>query len=390
MRPGRVIFALSVLLAAVGCAKPGGVLFPPPAKPLAWPAPPEDARIVYVGQLATSADLKPPRKFLEGLGQAVFGKKEVATVLSPYAVCTDGGDRLFIADTAGQVVHVMNLKTRKYERWEAKERHRLTQPVGVAFDSDNARLLVADSVGQAIFAFDGATGQLRAALAQNVVQRPGGIAVERGTGRIMVADIHAHSVMVLSSDGQVIQRLGQRGAADGEFNYPTNVTIDSKGRLYVADSLNFRVQQFSQAAGGQFVFTRQIGYHGDVPGSFSQPKGLAVDGDDHLYVVDSRFENVQIFDHEGRLLLYFGEEGQGPGQFWLPAGICIDGRNRVWVADTYNKRVQVFDYVPRAEVETPGPATVPVIPAPFDLGARQSAIPDVPERAPATRPENRP
>lgn len=83
-----------------------------------------------------------------------------------------------------------------------------------------------------------------------------------------------------------------------------------------------------------------------MPGTFSQPKGLATDADDHLYVVDANFEAVQIFDDQGRLLLDFGQEGQGPGAFWLPAGIFIDPANHVWVADSYNRRVQVFEYLP--------------------------------------------
>jgi DNA-binding beta-propeller fold protein YncE len=105
------------------------------------------------------------------------------------------------------------------------------------------------------------------------------------------------------------------------------------------------VQQF----GADFMAIRQIGKKGDLPGYFSQPKGLAVDSADHLYVVDSQFEAVQIFDSDGNLLLDFGAEGQGPGEFWLPAGIFIDQSNRIWIADSYNRRVEVFDYLPEAK-----------------------------------------
>ena len=110
-------------------------------------------------------------------------------------------------------------------------------------------------------------------------------------------------------------------------------------------------------AGGTFdrwvqVFDRdlrpvqQIGSHGDLPGYFSQPKGIALDSDDNLYVVDAHFEAVQMFDLAGRLLASFGHEGHGPGEFWLPAGIHIDSNDRIWIADSYNRRVQVFDYRP--------------------------------------------
>jgi sugar lactone lactonase YvrE len=94
---------------------------------------------------------------------------------------------------------------------------------------------------------------------------------------------------------------------------------------------------------------RQIGSKGDLPGYFAQPKGLAVDTEDHLYVIDSQFEAVQMFDAEGKLLMDFGEEGRSPGQFWLPTGVFIDPNNRIWIADSYNQRIQVFDYKPEKQ-----------------------------------------
>jgi len=41
-------------------------------------------------------------------------------------------------------------------------------------------------------------------------------------------------------------------------------------------------------------------------------------------VVDAAFENVQIFDKEGKLLLFFAEPGASPASLVLPAGIMID------------------------------------------------------------------
>ena len=89
----------------------------------------------------------------------------------------------------------------------------------------------------------------------------------------------------------------------------------------------------------------EFGRVGDAPGDLALPKGVAVDSQGHLYVVDARFENVQIFDREGRLLLSFGEEGNAPGEFWLPSGIHVDSTDRIWVCDSYGRRVQVFDFI---------------------------------------------
>ena len=90
---------------------------------------------------------------------------------------------------------------------------------------------------------------------------------------------------------------------------------------------------------------RNIGSVGDRPGNFSRPKGIAIDSEDHIYIVDAAFQNFQIFNKEGQPLLFVGEGGSHPGQFLLPAGIAIDDEDRVYVVDQLNARVQVFEYM---------------------------------------------
>ena len=90
---------------------------------------------------------------------------------------------------------------------------------------------------------------------------------------------------------------------------------------------------------------RAFGSAGDGPGSFSRPKGVAVDGDGHIYVVDGVFNNVQIFDGQGRLLLDWGGPGAAAGEFCLPNAIVINSKNEIFVADAYNHRIQMFRYL---------------------------------------------
>ena len=329
------------LVSMTGCGQKAGVLFPPPAKPLVWPAPPDATRIRYVGQLATSADLKPAVPFGQSVGESLFGKGPVYSMLTPYAVCTDT-TRVFVADSNAQCVHVFDLETRKYQRWVPDNpEKRFSQAVGVAYEPWQKRLYVSDSVAGLIYIFDD-KGKTVGSFGQGYVIRPCGITVDLRAARLFVADSEAHQVLVFTLDGQPISRIGGRGTELGKFNFPTNVVVDHHGLLYVSDSLNFRIQQFTP----DLRPIRQIGTKGDSPGYFSQPKGIAVDSEDHLYVVDANFEAIQIFNSQGVLLLDFGQEGTAPGQFQLPAGICIDRSNRIWVADSYNRRVQVFDYLP--------------------------------------------
>jgi DNA-binding beta-propeller fold protein YncE len=105
--------------------------------------------------------------------------------------------------------------------------------------------------------------------------------------------------------------------------------------------MNFRVQLFSPE--GSCLGT--VGSLGDGYGNLEKPKGVAVDSKGHIYVVDSIKDSVKIFDRNGNLLLVFGDKGRSPGEFWLPAGIFIDSMDMIYVADPYNMRVQAFRYI---------------------------------------------
>jgi DNA-binding beta-propeller fold protein YncE len=75
-----------------------------------------------------------------------------------------------------------------------------------------------------------------------------------------------------------------------------------------------------------------------------RPKGIGLDSEGHLYVVEAVSGLVQVFNQQGQLLYFFGQKGTGFGEFQLPTGLWIDRNDRVLVVDSYNRRVQVFHY----------------------------------------------
>jgi hypothetical protein len=54
-----------------------------------------------------------------------------------------------------------------------------------------------------------------------------------------------------------------------------------------------------------------------------RPKGVAVDNKSNLFVVDAAFENVQIFNKDGRILMFFGGPYKKRGDMFLPADVTI-------------------------------------------------------------------
>ena len=62
-----------------------------------------------------------------------------------------------------------------------------------------------------------------------------------------------------------------------------------------------------------------------APGLFARPKGVAVDQEGRIYVVDAATQVVQLFDADGKLLMFFGRAGSGTeGELSLPAVVKVN------------------------------------------------------------------
>ena len=106
--------------------------------------------------------------------------------------------------------------------------------------------------------------------------------------------------------------------------------------------MNSRIQVLDAA--GETVKLR-FGSRGLYLGNLVRPKGVAVDGEGNIYVVESYHDHLLVFDRGGQLLLALGGSGGEIGQFYLPAGVWVDRGNRVFVADMFNARVMVFQFL---------------------------------------------
>ena len=93
-----------------------------------------------------------------------------------------------------------------------------------------------------------------------------------------------------------------QGSAAGQFINPDGMGLDGAGNLYVADSINNRIQEF----GNTGTFIRQWGTRGMLPGEFRTPVDVAVSPVGDVFVADSRNERVQRFAQNGTVLASFG------------------------------------------------------------------------------------
>ncbi len=323
----------------------GACTTPPPVEPvpeaastLVWPSPPAEPRVVFVRSISRPRDLAFTKGFLTRVFEFVFGETE-EKIVRPMAVL-DVDQVLYVGDPGAKGVHRFDRRAGRYTLLRGEAGAPLPSPVGLAL-GDNGVVYVTDSALGAVFLIKpGAEFALRMPLTE-ALKQPTGIAFDAAARRLYVVDTAAHCIKVFSTEGAYLSTIGQRGAAEGEFNYPTLLWRSDSGRLLVTDSLNFRTQIFD--AQGKFI--HQFGRMGDGGGDAPRQKGVATDRYGHVYLVDSLLHAVQIFDDAGQFLLSIGGLGQANGEFWLPTGIFIGRDDMIYVADTYNQRVQVFRYV---------------------------------------------
>jgi streptogramin lyase len=113
-------------------------------------------------------------------------------------------------------------------------------------------------------------------------------------------------VFKFSSDGKVLMTLGQAGVpGDGPdtFNQPNAVAVAPNGDLFISNGHNMgrgnaRIVKFTKD--GKFI--KQWGGHGSAPGQFEMPHALAFDSKGRLFVADRGNNRIQIFDQYGNFL----------------------------------------------------------------------------------------
>jgi sugar lactone lactonase YvrE len=167
-----------------------------------------------------------------------------------------------------------------------------------------------------------------------------GVALDQA-GNLYVVDYGNSRVLKYDPAGKFLLQWGSPGTGDGQFDMSGHATgfvaVDSQGNVYVTETN--RIQKFD--SNGKFLL--KWGTQGAGEGQFNLALAIAIDRQDHVYVVDIKNNDVQEFDDNGKFLRKWGEKGQGEGQFERPAAVAIDQQGNVLVADVDTARLQKFD-----------------------------------------------
>jgi DNA-binding beta-propeller fold protein YncE len=144
-----------------------------------------------------------------------------------------------------------------------------------------------------------------------------------------------HQIFEFSPEGKVLRSFGKAGvsgsglAASGEvlFDQPTDIAIAPDGTIFITDShrkgKNNRVVKLSKD--GRFL--QEWGTKGSEPGQMSEPHTIALDSRGRLFVGDRENNRIQIFDQNGKVLGIWH-------QFGRPSGITITRDDTLYVTDS--------------------------------------------------------
>ena len=143
-------------------------------------------------------------------------------------------------------------------------------------------------------------------------------------GNVWVADIGYHTVMQFTPEGKLLMTLGTRGEAgtdESHFNLPTDMAITPAGDVFVSDGYgNSRIVHFDPR--GRFV--NAWGKRGSGPGEFNEPHSIALDSKGRIYVGDRSNGRMQVFDQQGRFL----DEWRN---LVVPWGLWVTPADEIWI-----------------------------------------------------------
>jgi hypothetical protein len=179
-------------------------------------------------------------------------------------------------------------------------------------------------------------------IVENLTQQPAGLAIDDQDRMLLTSWPDAHNITICQPDGECSVLFGDFGAAPGEFNDPSGIEIDSRGRIVIADRQNDRMQ-FCDYQGDCIAFGSFNSGPDAVPGEFWEPAGTLADGTGRLFIGETGDEVISVCDEDGKCVARMGVAGTGVGEFKTPSSLALTSRGDLVVVEVSNHRIQLCD-----------------------------------------------
>jgi hypothetical protein len=298
----------------------------------------------------------------------------------PYSIAIDTAGNVYVADTYNQTIRKITnagvVTTLAGSAGNAGSTNgtgsaaRFNLPEGIAVDTAG-NVFVADTFNHTIrkvtsagivTTFAGSAGSFGSTDGTGSAARfrfPYDIAVDTA-GNVFVADTDNHTIRKITSAGVVTTlagTAGSSGSTDGtgsaaRFNFPSGVSLDTAGNIYVADQVNNTIRKVT-SVGVVTTLAGTAGSSGSADGTgsaarFNFPWDIAVDTAGNLFVTDQSNNTIRKITSAGVVTTIAGSAGNsgsanGTGsaaRFDSPSGIAVSTAGNVFVADRANHTIR--------------------------------------------------
>ena len=192
---------------------------------------------------------------------------------------------------------------------------------------------------------------------------PYGVTVDI-SGNVYIADSMNNKIRMVTSTGFIatIAGTGEQGdsgdggaATSAQFNYPSGVSVDISGNLYIADQNNQKIRMVtSTGIITTIAGTGVYGSSGDggaaTSAQMAYPIGVSVDISGNVYIVD--YNKIRIVTSKGIITTFAGTGTRGSSgdggaatsaQLYSPTGVSVDISGNVYIAVSWNHKIRMVN-----------------------------------------------
>lgn len=199
---------------------------------------------------------------------------------------TANGD-IYVTDPLGQRVLKFSRSGSLLQTF--RDAANISRPLSVAVDEATGRVFVADEVFSHVVIFSPEGEPLQGIGARGLNAGPGNFRVITDMAMapegVYVTDRVELRVQLIGLDGKYVRNFGQ-----SDLIFPLAIARDQYGRMFISDRSDNRLRVFDNQ--GQLI--EIVGRNGSGPGEFRLANDMAIDGD-RLYVADSLNGRIQVF-----------------------------------------------------------------------------------------------
>jgi DNA-binding beta-propeller fold protein YncE len=135
---------------------------------------------------------------------------------------------------------------------------------------------------------------------------------------------------------------GERGVALGDYSWPEAVAVDPSGNVWVGDTRNNRLEEYSANLTTPSAVTGN-----PTVGAFNHIEGVSVAANGIVWIADTDNNRVVSYNPTNGAMVAFGTRGTSttvgaPVQVINPEGVVVSGTD-IYIADTGNNRVDEVD-----------------------------------------------